>query len=301
MATNPMQRKTRNSFLLGIVITLIITGAIIGLLIMKLMDIQEEKELEEASYITVYVLNTDIKSGNEITVEDLIATSVVYSNAPTDYATPSDFTETTYAKFNMTSGTVLSKEMIFESEEEMSDSLRTTEYNMLSLPIDLETGDIIDIRLSLPSGTEYIVVSYKEVEIPMIGSSYSADTIIMELSEEEILMMSNAIVEAYQISGSKLYVSVYTDPGIQTAAEVTYPVNSAVKNLIIDNPNIVTEAKQALLDLYNDEQRTSVIDAEINSIISNGGSTDIQSDVQESVVNSQTAREEYLESLTGTY
>ena len=33
MAMNPMQRKANNSFLLGIVITLLITGTIIGFLI----------------------------------------------------------------------------------------------------------------------------------------------------------------------------------------------------------------------------------------------------------------------------
>ena len=47
MAINPMQRKARNSFLLGMFITLLITGAIIGLLAMQLMN-RIKKEQEEA-------------------------------------------------------------------------------------------------------------------------------------------------------------------------------------------------------------------------------------------------------------
>ena len=38
MATNPMQRKARNSFLLGMLVMLLIAGAIIALLLMQLME-----------------------------------------------------------------------------------------------------------------------------------------------------------------------------------------------------------------------------------------------------------------------
>ena len=38
MATNPMQRKARNSFLLGMLITLVIAGAIIALLFIQLKN-----------------------------------------------------------------------------------------------------------------------------------------------------------------------------------------------------------------------------------------------------------------------
>lgn len=40
MAKNPMQRKARNSFILGMFITLVITGIIIGLLVFKLINIK---------------------------------------------------------------------------------------------------------------------------------------------------------------------------------------------------------------------------------------------------------------------
>ena len=41
MATNPMQRKARNSFLLGMLIMLLITGIIIGLLGFQLVKIKQ--------------------------------------------------------------------------------------------------------------------------------------------------------------------------------------------------------------------------------------------------------------------
>ena len=44
MAMNPMQRKANNSFLLGILITLLITGAIIGFLIYQVSNLNSELE-----------------------------------------------------------------------------------------------------------------------------------------------------------------------------------------------------------------------------------------------------------------
>ena len=65
-------------------------------------------------------------------------------------------------------------------------------------------------------------------------------------------MVSNAIIDAYKIVGSKLYVTRYTEPGIQKASEPTFPANKDVMSLINANPNIVEEARQALWARYND-------------------------------------------------
>ena len=44
MAMNPMQRKANNSFLLGILITLLITGAIIAFLIYQVSSLNKEMD-----------------------------------------------------------------------------------------------------------------------------------------------------------------------------------------------------------------------------------------------------------------
>ena len=41
MATNPMQRKARNSFLIGVLLTLVIAGAVITLLILQLKNYKQ--------------------------------------------------------------------------------------------------------------------------------------------------------------------------------------------------------------------------------------------------------------------
>ena len=307
MATNPMQRKARNSFLLGMLIMLIITGAIIALLMLQLMNMKKEEQEIEASYVTVYTLNTDVESGDEVTEEDLTITQVVNSNAPTDYLTPSDLGTKNIAKISMTAGTVLSKEMLYVDETVTGNDVRKQEYNMFVLPSDLETGDFVDVRLQLPSGTDYIVVAKKKVEIPVIAGVDSTDTISIELSEDEINMLSNAIVDAFYINGAKLYVNKYTEPGLQEASTPTYPVNYDVLQLINGNPNILEEARTALWNRYNSRdssgtqtqavQRTDVIDAIINANPEES-ETNLQTNMEESITNSITTRQEYLEGLS---
>ena len=51
--------------------------------------------------------------------------------------------------------------MIKTGEMLLSD-VRTQEYNMITLLSQLQTGDFVDIRLRLPSGQDYIVVSKKQ-------------------------------------------------------------------------------------------------------------------------------------------
>lgn len=89
MVSNPMQKKARNSFLLGVVITLIIC-LIIGVLfyflfISKNKQEKQKKEEERGEEVTAYVLNADVKSGQVIT-SDLLTQMVVYENmVPQNY------------------------------------------------------------------------------------------------------------------------------------------------------------------------------------------------------------------------
>ena len=79
MATNPMQRKARNSFLLGMLVMLLISGIVIAFLVMQLMSkIKEEKECSK-SMVNVCVLKQDVTSGQIITSE-MIETKAVRSD-----------------------------------------------------------------------------------------------------------------------------------------------------------------------------------------------------------------------------
>ena len=175
--------------------------------------------------------------------------------------------------------------MIEESGEKTQDDTREQEFNMIVLPTQLQENDYIDIRLRLPSGQDYIVVSKKKV--------LNADEITMwiRLTEDEILTLSNAIVEAYQIDGTLLYATKYIEPGLQNAASVTYVPTRSVLQLINSNPNVIQTAKDELAKRYNNSTllsgRTDIIDPAVTSVgeeaqgnVSTGTATSIEAQKQ---------------------
>lgn len=205
------------------------------------------------------------------------------------------------AKVDMNKNTVITTELISKSDDVVQDDVRKQEYNMLVLPMDLTTGDYIDVRIQFPSGQDYIVVSKKEVEMPTMNGIDSEDTLWINLSEDEILHMSCAIVEAFRINGTKLYVTKYTEPGMQEAATPTYPVNASVRNQINNDPNIVERAMNEIRARY-DQGLTDLRNNDINSLIEAAGEQSdgtLQSNMQQSITNSKNSRKEYLDSLAG--
>lgn len=411
MAVNPMQRKARNSFLLGIIVSLLITGVVIIFLFLQLKKVKDEQAKEAALKVNVYTLNQDVKSGQVLT-EDMFslqtvnktlipnnATSVssvidtwflqtkdgerVYTDKKGLYLAKSDsiieitisngeyykdvngeeqkislkidpieddqgafivdtegsdtitrvyeetstgqyyiyqmensvistgnnrkrikvYLELNYvpviAKVNMNANTVITPELVVQSDAVVTDDVREEEYNMIVLPVDLMTDDYIDIRLMTPSGQNFIVVSKVQVEIPKNDDgTYVTDTIRVNLREDEILSLSSAIVEAFGIKGAKLYANKYAEPGIQQAAVPTYTPNSATTALIESNPNIVDMAKKELAARYSDSSkniRNQYLQQEINNQTSYN--TNIETNMDESITNSETARKKYLDSL----
>ena len=411
MATNPMQRKARNSFLLGMLVMLLIAGVVIALLFMQLMNkINKEKEELQAS-VNAYVLNQDVSSGQVITkdmmTKQAVNKNLVPSNATSDISLIQNYalqdkegndigtiydkdgntflymkkgdknrlikieseTDNYYmqkndenyyvcikkdnnenvilyiennqnnklqkddesgsyyieenkrktpvninkeylelnsvplvAKVTMKKNTLLTTELLSKSDNIVQDDVRKQEYNMVVLPMDLVTGDYIDIRLMLPSGQDYIVISKKEVEIPVIDGVDSTDTIWINLSEDEILHMSCAIIDAYQIKGAKLYATKYTEAGMQEAAIPTYPVNASTSALLQSDPNILEKAMNEIKSRYNNTNATTLRNDYINSSINSQGEqaqSNLETNMQESITNSQNSRKEYLESLNG--
>ena len=319
MASNPMQRQKRVSFLLGVLVTVILAAIVITFLIVQLVNLRKEQEAIEAARRDVYVVSEDVSSGNGLQIgaiegDAARATANVErgeadaSVVPDNFAVPSDFQDENgnprsdiVAKIDLKAGTILTKDMLTVSSETLTDDLREQEYNMFSLPVDLEAGDYIDLRMRMTNGQDFIIAAKKEVAIPEIAGAPAEGTITVNLSEEETLAVSCAIVEAYQSNGIELYVSRYTDPGMQAAATPTYTGNAAVRELINQDPNIVEEAKRALVERYNNSGniaiRENYINAELNSIEADDRRSNLEENVEEHIEAQKELRQQYLQAL----
>ena len=116
----------------------------------------------------------------------------------------------------------------------------------------------------------------------------------MNLTEDEILTMANAIVEAYMIDGSKLYATKYTDAGMQETAIATYIPSNEVINLMNSDTNIQTTAKNALAERYSKvRDRRNDIEGQMDET----SKDKVPSGMNESIQSTQEERKTYLQSL----
>jgi len=90
MTGNPMQRKSTGSFILGMVVMLLIAVVVVGLLYMKMKNLQDKLQKYEANESTakIYVLNQDVKAGqvleSSMFSEKQIAKAMIPENATTN-------------------------------------------------------------------------------------------------------------------------------------------------------------------------------------------------------------------------
>lgn len=255
MPSNPIQRKTRNSFLLGMVVMLIIAIIIVAILYLTLFKSAVTDATTKGSHGTAYVyrLTSSVKSGEELTLAKLERVEKYVDDLPSDYI--NDPAIVGYkSKLNLQAGTILSSSLIYGNDTEVKNSTRLMEYNMLTLPSSLRAGDYVDVRLMMPSGENYIVLSKKQVK------KIQDTTVTFYLTEDEILMMSSAIIENYVMTASDLFVTQYVEAGTQNASTPTYAVSGEVYQLIQSNSqkgfNIEDYAK--INDSYNADLRQTI-------------------------------------------
>lgn len=291
MGVNPMQKMKRNSTLTGLIIGLLIGLVLCGILYMFLTKTTGGSSVIGGEAKKVSVLNKAVKSGETITPADILIKTMSVDDIPADAVTVS--TNVT-AKIDITPGTVLTNGMLNVSNNPITADLREQEYNMITLPTNLVKGEFIDIRLQLPNGADYIVISKKEV------LNCNSSTIWLNMYEEEIEIMSNAIIEYYIMAGSKLYATKYVEAGLQTAATGTYVPNESVSSLIKSNPNI----KNVLNSERYTEALTNIRNSSINTALRNYNDDaieNIEKNIKAEIKSLQESREAYFGTLNSAY
>lgn len=142
-------------------------------------------------------------------------------------------------------GTRLMEDTVYEGDI-LSDDMRFHKYTCIKLTERMEKGDYVDIRISFSNGADFILLSKKQIQdITLPKDDGGENAIWLNVSEEEILRLSSAVVDAYLNEGSSIYAIQYIQKG-QQAAIMNYKVNEVIEQLIADNPNIVKKAENVL-------------------------------------------------------
>lgn len=192
--------------------------------------------------VTVYTVSTAVKAGDEIT-EDNIETMKMYSSLMTEqFVLNSDDMLGRYYKIAVNPGTPIMSNMIMD--EEMEDSTRDRDIVLDKATVGLSEGDYIDVRITMPYGDDYIVISHKRVY------GINESSIKLHLTEYEWNVYQGALVDYFlnQEYGCTLYADKYVEPGIQQEAVPFYAVPSNIAALLQKNPNILDKQEAASLN-----------------------------------------------------
>ena len=310
MAMNPMQRRATRSFVIGLVLGLMAAAAVAFFFHQQVKKLETELASIKKLQSTAYVAAADLESGAIITTEDITSQQVQTTVLPTEMIQLTDFDLTdeegnliektdkdgnpvqkeVMVKVNIPAGTIITKDMLAMGEKIVTKDVRMVEYSMINLPSEALEGDYVDIRLQFPEGQDYVVLGKKKIE------KCTDTTIWIKQSEDELLTLNNAIIDSYLAEGSKLYATKYTEPGIQDAAQQTYPVSREVLELMDKNPNILEEAKKALADRYNGNDMVATRNNVINPSLGDpeDRASAVSSGISAEISSLQNARKDYL-------
>lgn len=187
---------------------------------------------------TIYIAKQDIAAGEAITNENILI-QTVYSQQPLEtFITETDIGKV--SKIPIMTGTQLLLGML--SDKPVTTDQREMEYEVIHINANIISNDTVDLRIVYPNGESYVVVSKKVIK----GVQPGSPTCYFWLSEDELLNMSAAIVDAGLYQGSRLITAKYVEPSIQEESKITYTPSLQVMSLIESNPNIIERYTQEL-------------------------------------------------------
>lgn len=129
-----------------------------------------------------------------------------------------------------------------KTEEAVADDLRIHGFPYIQLTNHLAPGDYVDVRISFANGGDFVLLSKKKVQGIGPLREDGTNAIWLTVSEEEILRLSSAVVDAYLNEGSSIYAIQYVSEK-QKEAIVNYVVSDFIKQLMEEDPNIVKMAE----------------------------------------------------------
>lgn len=274
-----MKKKKSSTILILLVIFLVIAIIFGVLMFFNYKKLNEQatamsKEMEQNQQ-TVYVALTDIKTGTALTTDGdnaNVELQRIYTGLDSSqYMTDEDLGKV--ASVDIPAGTPISLPMTADSNIEKD--TRDYEISTAELMTDQQDDDFVDVRIAFPDGSDYLLLSKKQIsDLDLTNSIFHC-----QMNEEEILRYESAVVDSYsdysqkfvsdsdtdtdsdstegtgvhdktaRSSGVRIYVTKYVQPSMQEAAEPTYPVNEKVYELLTNDkldPNVLTSATHTL-------------------------------------------------------
>ena len=130
---------------------------------------------------------------------------------------------------------------------------RQYEISAVNLMTTQADYDFVDVRISFPDGSDYVVLAKKQIhDLSLANCVFN-----VEAGEDEIHRMQSAILDAYMTVGAKLYTTAYTESSLQPAATPNYPVKNSTLLMLLktNNANLRVALTNASAELNKQARR----------------------------------------------
>lgn len=206
-----IKKKMLQGVIIGSVVGVIGIGitAFISYNIIKSYADGTNKTYQKNYTTNVAVLTKDVIQGEYIT-DDMVVNRRIHNSTVPEGALSTGEIVGKVAKYSIAANVPLTSSMI--TEEIINADIRMQELTTILMPSDLNVGDSFDIRIMFPNGTDYIVLAQKRAE------QIEGETLWLQLSEDERLILNSAIVDSFLTQGTKLYATKYVDQDAQIKA-----------------------------------------------------------------------------------
>lgn len=250
-----------------LIVLLIVSWVVVGIFFFKFKGDTEaqlaakdtqiadlETSLSEiGELVPAYVVASDVPSGKQVEESDVTEIDVPLSmsdNLVTDY----EELIGKYFKLGMPAGTVITNNAIYE--EIITPDMRYYDVLVDVVPIGLQAGSFVDIRIKYGTGTDTIGISHRQV------AQVNGNCLKLILTEEDIHMFSSMLVDnivfntkfavnkdinndgeinsddAIENIGSYIYAVEYVEGGVQNKADSFYSPSAIVQAILNGDPNM---------------------------------------------------------------
>lgn len=197
---------------------------------------------------TAYTVNKQTVPGELITEEMLEPISIPASMLNESFVLDTTDIAGKFSKVALVPGTPITADVVMGEDINDKDALYHTvrSYDVVVnlWPIGLQIGDYVDMRIMMPRGEEYIVLSHMRV------NGISDATVKFNMTEAQINLYQSALVDYYLNSsqGVIIYFTKYIEPGVQKPALITYKVSDDIMEAMKKNGNLYATAWASVYD-----------------------------------------------------
>ena len=204
--------------------------------------------------VPAYVVSADVPSGKEIEESDLEEIDVPLSMSTNLVQDASEIIGKHF-KLDMTAGTVITGDSVYE--EVITSDMRYYDLIVDVVPIGLQPGSFVDIRIKFGTGADFVGISHRQV-VQVNGNALK-----LILTEEDIHMYSSMLVDNIVFNqdfqsdkdlngdgkinssdkvtaiGAYIYAVEYVLGGVQDKAGEFYSPSALVQGIMTSDPNIL--------------------------------------------------------------